>query len=170
MEGNTPFFSWRLVIYSIWPLPLVYPLQKSSSPDVIFIASRILFLATASSATADSFIISIVERKPSGRTHTLVDIISLRLDSLTSALLNGTRMAREAVVDLLKFAFNILTHYPKVQFYNTSIFPSTYASQLVDCERVVEIGSDDGGVRVMGEYWSDRLHGRVLRLAIQRHY
>ncbi|KAH9037625.1 guanine nucleotide exchange factor [Lactarius pseudohatsudake] len=118
-------------------------MEKSSSPDVIFIASRILFLATASSATADSFIISIVERKPSGRTHTLVDIISLRLDSLTSALLNGTRMAREAVVDLLKFAFNILTHYPK----------------LVDCERVVEMGSGDGGVRVMGEYWSDRLHG-----------
>ncbi|KAH9007276.1 guanine nucleotide exchange factor synembryn-domain-containing protein [Lactarius hatsudake] len=96
-------------------------MEKSSSPDVIFIASRILFLATASSATADS----------------------LRLDSLTSALLNGTRMAREAVVDLLKFAFNILTHYPK----------------LVDCERAVEIGSSDGSVRVMGEYWSDRLHG-----------
>ncbi|KAI9448470.1 guanine nucleotide exchange factor [Lactarius indigo] len=118
-------------------------MEKSSSPDVIFIASRILFLATASSATADSFIVSVVERKPPGRTLSLVDIISLRLDSLTSALLNGTRMAREAVVDLLKFAFNILTHYPK----------------LVDCERVVEIGSSDGGVRVMGEYWSDRLHG-----------
>ncbi|KAH9059374.1 guanine nucleotide exchange factor [Lactarius vividus] len=118
-------------------------MEKSSSPDVIFIASRILFLATASSATADSFIVSIVERKPPGRTYTLVDIIGLRLDSLTSALMNGTRMAREAVVDLLKFAFNILTHYPK----------------LVDCERVVEIGSSDGGVRVMGEYWSDRLHG-----------
>ncbi|KAH8999553.1 guanine nucleotide exchange factor [Lactarius akahatsu] len=112
-------------------------------PRYHFIASRILFLATASSATADSFIVSIVERKPSGRTHSLIDIIGLRLDSLTSALLNGTRMAREAVVDLLKFAFNILTHYPK----------------LVDCERVVEIGSGDGGVRVMGEYWSDRLHG-----------
>lgn len=118
-------------------------LEKSSSPDVIFLASRILFLATASSVTADSFIVSIVERKPSGRSLSLVDIMSLRLDSLTSALLNGTRMAREAVVDLLKFAFNVLTHYPK----------------LVDCERAVEIGSSDDDVKIMGEYWSDRLQG-----------
>lgn len=102
--------------------PFAYPHQKSSSPDVIFIASRILFLASASLASTDSFIVSIVERKPSGRALFLVDIICLRLESLTSALLNGTRMAREAVVDLLKFVFNILTHYPKVQFYNTSIF------------------------------------------------
>lgn len=119
----------------------VHLLEKSSSPDVIFIASRILFLASATPATSDSFIVSIVERKPSGRALFLVDIISLRLDSLTPELLNGTRMAREALVDLLKFTFNILTHYPK----------------LVDCEKVVEIGSGDGGVRVMGEYWSDRL-------------
>ena|SRR6266404_2809818 len=122
MAGNTPFFFWRLVIHNIWRLPFVYPFQKSSSPDVIFIASRILFLATASSATADSFIVSIVEQKPSGRTHTLVEIISLRLDSMTSAFLNGTRMAREALVDLLKFVFNVLTHYPKVQFCNRAIF------------------------------------------------
>ena len=91
-------------------------LQKSSSPDVVFIASRILFLATASSTTAGPFIVSIVERKPSGRAHSLVEILGLRLESLTTALLSGTKMAREAIVDLLKFAFNILTHYPKVCF------------------------------------------------------
>ncbi|KAI9507180.1 guanine nucleotide exchange factor, partial [Russula earlei] len=118
-------------------------LEKSSSPDVVFIASRILFLATASSLTSGSFIISIVERKPSVRTHSLVDIIGLRLESLIAALLSGTRMAREAIVDLLKFAFNILTHYPK----------------LVDCEKVVESGSSNEGPKVMGEYWSDRLDG-----------
>jgi len=95
-------------------------LQKSSSPDVVFIASRILFLATASSATAGSFIVSIVERKPSGRAHSLVDILGLRLESLTTALLSGTKMAREAIVDLLKFVFNILTHYPKVHFLLSS--------------------------------------------------
>ncbi|SRR5258708_4005108 len=81
---------------------------------MVFIASRILFLATASSATAGPFIVSIVERKPSRQAHSLVDIIGLRLDSLIPALLSGTKMAREAIVDLLKFTFNILTHYPKV--------------------------------------------------------
>lgn len=118
-------------------------LLESSSPDVVFIASRILFLATASSTTAGSFIVSIVERKPAGRAHSLVEILSLRLESLTTALLSGTKMAREAIVDLLKFSFNILTHYPK----------------LVECEKVVEIGSGDDNTKVMGEYWSDRLDG-----------
>ena len=75
-------------------------------------------------------------------------------------------MAREAVVDLLKFVFNILSHYPKVLFhkYDQSL---TYAFQLVDCEKVVEIGSGDGGARVMGEYWSDRLQPFVLRLPVR---
>lgn len=31
--------------------------------------------------------------------------------------------------------------------------------QLVECEKVVEIGSGDDNSRVMGEYWSDRLDG-----------
>ena len=108
-------------------------LQKSSSPDVVFIASRILFLATASSATAGSFIVSIVERKPSGRAHSLVEILSLRLESLTTALLSGTKMAREAIVDLLKFTFNILTHYPKVCFvlFSLSLSLICYSSSNV---------------------------------------
>ncbi|KAI0269433.1 guanine nucleotide exchange factor [Gloeopeniophorella convolvens] len=118
-------------------------LEKSSSPDVIFIASRILFLATASLATAGSFIASIVEQKPSGRVLSLVDTIALRLESLMTALLAGTKMAREAMIDLLKFTFNILTHYPK----------------LVDCEKITEVGASDDGPKVMGEYWSDRLDG-----------
>ncbi|KAI0250511.1 guanine nucleotide exchange factor [Lactifluus subvellereus] len=126
----------------------IFLLEKSSSPDVIFIASRILFLATASSITAGSFVVSIVERKPSGRVLSLVDIITFRLESLTTALLGGTRMAREAMVDLLKFAFNILTHYPK----------------LVDCEKIDEIGSSNDGAKVMGEYWSDRLDGLLSPL------
>ncbi|KAH9978248.1 guanine nucleotide exchange factor [Lactifluus volemus] len=104
-------------------------LEKSSVPDVIFIASRILFLATAA--------------KTVGRALSLVEIISVRLDALTTALLGGARMAREAMVDLLKFAFNILTHYPK----------------LVDCERIDDGGNSNEGSKVMGEYWSDRLDG-----------
>ena len=73
--------------------------------------------------TAGPFIISIVERKPSGRVHSLVEIIGLRLESLIPALLSGTRMAREAIIDLLKFTFNILTHYPKVINFPPLSFP-----------------------------------------------
>src|SRR6266852_9002744 len=116
-------------------------LQKSLSPDVVFIASRILFLATASSVTAGPFIISLVERKPSGRAHSLVEIIGLRLESLIPALLCGTRMAREAIADLLKFTFNILTHYPKVSVLLViSALNFSNIFQLVDCDNIGESG------------------------------
>lgn len=137
-------------------------LQKSTSPDVIFIASRILFLATASSVTAGPFIVSIVERKPSGRAHSLVEIIGLRLESLIPALFSGTRMAREAIVDLLKLTFNILTHYPKVcQVFAISALNLYNVFQLVDCENIGESGGSSDGSKVLGEYWSDRLDGFV---------
>lgn len=113
--------------------------------------------------TAGPFIISIVERKPSGRVHSLVEIIGLRLESLIPALLSGTRMAREAIVDLLKFTFNILTHYPKVINFPPLSFPFNFSNlfQLVDCEKVTESGSSNDSVKVMGECWSDRLDGFV---------
>ncbi len=137
-------------------------LQKSLSPDVVFIASRILFLATASSVTAGPFIISLVERKPSGRAHSLVEIIGLRLESLIPALLCGTRMAREAIADLLKFTFNILTHYPKVSVLLViSALNFSNIFQLVDCDNIGESGGSSDGAKVLGEYWSDRLDGFV---------
>ena len=136
--------------------------QKSPSPDVVFIASRILFLATASSVTAGPFIVSMVERKPSGRAHSLVEIIGLRLESLIPALLSSTKMAREAIVDLLKFAFNILTHYPKVcQVLAIPALNFSNIFQLVDCENIGESGGNGDVARVMGEHWSDRLDGFV---------
>ncbi|KAI0314738.1 guanine nucleotide exchange factor [Amylostereum chailletii] len=117
----------------------VVMLEKSSSPDLIFLASRILFLSTASSASAGDFIVKIIEQKPSSRTMAVVDIISLRLDSLVISLLGGAKMAREAMTDLLKFTYNIVAHYPKI----------------VDCEKVTDLGAGDG--KVLSEYWSDRL-------------
>jgi hypothetical protein len=112
--------------------------------------------------TAGPFIVSIVERKPSGRAHSLVEIIGLRLESLVPALLSGTRMAREAIVDLLKFTFNILTHYPKVcHVLATSALKFSNILQLVDCENIGESGGSSDGAKVLGEYWSDRLDGFV---------
>ena len=83
--------------------------QKSTAPDRVFILSRILFLATASGT---SYIQTMVETKHHGRT--LVEILGNKLDTMTTAVRNGTPNAKEAVTDLLKFIFNILVHYPKV--------------------------------------------------------
>ncbi|KAJ7131634.1 guanine nucleotide exchange factor [Mycena crocata] len=83
-------------------------LQKSTSPDQIFILSRILFLATVHPS---AFITSLVEEKRHG--NTVIDIIGGKLDLLITNLLSGTKMSREAMVDVLKFTFNILMHYPK---------------------------------------------------------
>ncbi|KAJ7717065.1 guanine nucleotide exchange factor [Mycena maculata] len=83
-------------------------LQKSTNPDQIFILARILFLATVH---ASPFLIALVEEKHHG--HTVIDVLAGKLDLLLVSLLSGTRMAKEAMVDILKFAFNILMHYPK---------------------------------------------------------
>ena len=53
-----------------------------------------------------------MEEKHHGRT--IADIIDAKLELLTTAILAGTKLAREAMSDLLKFAFNLLHHYPKV--------------------------------------------------------
>ncbi|KAK7466472.1 hypothetical protein VKT23_005193 [Stygiomarasmius scandens] len=105
-------------------------LEKATTPDQIFILSRILFLATASPS---SFVISLVEDKRHGRT--IVDIISLKLDAAMISILAGSKMAREAMTDLLKFTFNLLLHYPK----------------LVDC------APPTGDSKVMGDCWSPKL-------------
>ncbi|KAF7318027.1 hypothetical protein HMN09_00310000 [Mycena chlorophos] len=100
-------------------------LQKSTIPDQIFILSRILFLSTVHPS---SFITVLVEDK-----H-VVDIVSIKLDLLVSSLLVGTKMSKEAMVDVLKFTFNILMHYPK---------------------------SLDGGPegKIIGDSWSPKLDG-----------
>ncbi|KAJ7699660.1 guanine nucleotide exchange factor [Mycena rosella] len=105
-------------------------LQKSTNPDQIFTLSRILFLATVHPS---SFITALVEEKHHG--HTVIDIISGKLDLLVVSLLSGTKMAREAMVDVLKFTFNILMHYPKS----------------------LEGASAPDGTEVIGDNWSPKL-------------
>lgn len=53
-----------------------------------------------------------MEGKHNGRT--IVDILSSKLDLMTTAVRNGAPVSKEAMSDLLKFIFNILLHYPKV--------------------------------------------------------
>jgi hypothetical protein len=90
-------------------------LEKSTTPEQIFLASRILFLCTVSSAFSGAFIQSLVDEKHAGSSQTAIDIIGTKLDLLTSGIVTGVKMAREAMTDTLKFTFNLLVHYPKVR-------------------------------------------------------
>ncbi|KAF8907198.1 guanine nucleotide exchange factor [Mucidula mucida] len=112
-------------------------LDKSTTPDQIFILSRILFLATVS---GPALVISLVEDKRHGRT--VVDLISAKLDTLIISILSGTKLAREAMADLLKFTFNLLLHYPK----------------MVDAEPQ-NPGAGDNSHKVIGDVWSSNLDG-----------
>ncbi|KAL0566483.1 hypothetical protein V5O48_015531 [Marasmius crinis-equi] len=84
-------------------------LYKATDTEVIFVLSRILFLSTASPST---FLLSLVEDKRQG--HPITEIISTKLDVIMVRLLSGAKSARDAMTDLLKFAFNLLLHYPKL--------------------------------------------------------
>lgn len=96
-----------------WPHPTQRP-QKSGIPERIFLASRLLFLSTVSIFAAGELIKSLVESKPAGHPGNVIEIIGTKLDHLTRGILTGTKFAREAMTDLLKFTFNLLLHYPKV--------------------------------------------------------
>lgn len=112
-------------------------LGKANGPDEIFVLSRILFLCTASGT---SYIESIVEEKHHG--CTVVEIIAAKLDSLTVAIQSGTKTAREAMTDLLKFTFNLLLYYPKLS-----------ESEPQDSD------TPNDGEKVMGDFWSPKLDG-----------
>jgi len=115
-------------------------LVTSTTPDQIFLASRILFLCTASATSSESYIRTLVEDKHHGRS--IVDIISAKLDALMMSICSGTTMGREAMSDLLKFTFNLLVHYPKMTMNK--------ARDAKECS-----GNEDK--MVMGDCWNHRL-------------
>lgn len=57
-----------------------------------------------------------VDNKYNGRT--VVEIIGAKLDILLISIQTSTRMAKEAMTDVLKFTYNITHHYPKVCFFD----------------------------------------------------
>ncbi|KAI0938907.1 hypothetical protein AcV5_000476 [Taiwanofungus camphoratus] len=116
-------------------------LEKSTHPERIFLASRILFLATVSVASSAEFIKTVVEAKPPGHSSNIVEIIGTKLENLTRSVLGSAKLAREAMIDLLKFTFNLLLHYPKIVDDSASSDP-----------------------KVMGDCWSDRLDGLLYPL------
>jgi hypothetical protein len=80
----------------------------------------LLFLSTASSATAGDFIKDLVEGKVSKNGQNVVNILAQKLDALLSLVVLGTPMAREAMSEMLKFGFNVLCFYPRVMFSPSS--------------------------------------------------
>lgn len=88
--------------------------QKTTSPERIFLCSRLIFLTTVSMASSADYIRSLIEGKPPGHHSNIVEIIAAKLDSLTSSILGSEKMAREAMSELLKATFNLLLHYPRV--------------------------------------------------------
>ncbi|KAI0759715.1 guanine nucleotide exchange factor [Trametes elegans] len=112
-------------------------LEKSSNPERIFLASRLLFLSTVSILDAADFIRSLIDAKPPGHPANITEIIGVKLDVLTKGILTGVQFARQAMTDLLKFTFNLLLHYPKL----------------------VDDSNNKNEVKVMGDCWSDRLDG-----------
>ncbi|KAK0226916.1 guanine nucleotide exchange factor [Armillaria nabsnona] len=117
-------------------------LDKSTTPDQVFILSRILFLATVS---GPSWIVSLVEDHNHKR-RGIVDIIASKLDAMLVAIQAGTKLGREATADLLKFTFNLLLHYPK----------------MVDAEPQTPQAAD--GQKAMGDFWSPNLDGLLPSL------
>ncbi|KAF9651020.1 hypothetical protein BDM02DRAFT_3140078 [Thelephora ganbajun] len=88
--------------------------ENTTSPDLIFVTSRLLFLSTASSAIAGDFIQDLVEGKISKNGQNVVDILAPKLDALLPLIVLGTPMAREAMSEMLKFGFNVLCFYPRI--------------------------------------------------------
>jgi hypothetical protein len=84
-------------------------LAQTSEPDRVFLLCRTLFLSSLSSAGPEgAYVKRLVED------DAIITTVAARLDELAGALTAGTKMAREATSEVLKFAFNILHLYPRV--------------------------------------------------------
>lgn len=115
-------------------------LQKSSTPDQIFLLSRILLLNLAAGT---SFVRTLVEEGHNGRT--IVQIIDEKLDKLSSSILTSEKMASQAMSELLKVATALLLRYPRI-----------VGSEHEHMEVVV--GGNFGGL------WSPTLNGCALNV------
>ncbi|KAH8106337.1 guanine nucleotide exchange factor [Cristinia sonorae] len=132
---------------------MVILLERTTNPERIFLASRILFLASVSMASAAEFITSLVETKYPEQQAAIIDIIGLRLESLTTSILAGEKLAREAMTDLLKFTFNLLLHYPKIADDSETQLNEKGKGKSKEDDR-----------KVMGDCWNSKLDGVLVPL------
>lgn len=80
----------------------------------------------------------------------IVDIVGQKLDSLMWSLLSGQAMAKDAMVDILKFSFNLLLQYPR----------------MVDAEDKGKGKEDLLQSGNAGELWSSNLEKYVVKLVV----
>ncbi|OCH86040.1 hypothetical protein OBBRIDRAFT_797587 [Obba rivulosa] len=118
-------------------------LEKSTTPERLFLASRLLFLSTVSISASGDFIRSLVESRPPGHSGNIIEIIAGKLDVLSRSIQGSMKLSREAMTDLLKFTFNLLLHYPKI----------------VDESEGTPVKTGGDPAKVIGDCWSDRLDG-----------
>ncbi|KAF5355226.1 hypothetical protein D9758_005977 [Tetrapyrgos nigripes] len=116
-------------------------LHTTLNPDLIFVLSRVLWLATVSQ---NDFILTFVEdERVDGRAS--IEIIASKLETTLASFLEGAELGRDAMSELLKFTYNLLLHYPKM----TESEPQTSTSD---------------GAKIMGDFWSTKLDGVLLPL------
>ena len=72
-----------------------------------------MFFVTLSTTAAD-YLRTLIESKPPGHHHNIIEIISSKLDTLLTSILQSEKMAREAMSEILKLAWNLVTYYPRV--------------------------------------------------------
>lgn len=71
-----------------------------------------------STVSGPSYLVTLVDGKYNG--HTIIEILGVKLEWLKLAYRAGIPCAKEGLIDILKFTFNILLHYPKVRDWSSS--------------------------------------------------
>ncbi|KIO27746.1 hypothetical protein M407DRAFT_23051 [Tulasnella calospora MUT 4182] len=105
-------------------------MKRETAPDYVFLGARILFVATTQQS---DFIVKAVTSLGA------VDIVATKLDSLLGLMRAGRPMSKEAMIDTLKFAFNLLLQYPRMM------------------QAKAKEGQDDPANKpVLGDLWDDR--------------
>jgi hypothetical protein len=101
--------------------------------------------------------VTFVDSKYNGRT--VVDIISAKLDLLLISVQQSTRMAKEAMTDVLKFTYNVTHHYPKVCIPKLAIMVmGAQVAQAVQENPQSQAAVEDDK-KVLGDFWSSKLDG-----------
>ncbi|KAG8740642.1 hypothetical protein FRC10_004100 [Ceratobasidium sp. 414] len=82
------------------------PDQNETSPEYLFLASRLLFFMAH---TDGDFVSRVVKQ------HRLPSLLALRLETLATAVQNGAPMAKEALTDTLKLHFTVVSKYARLE-------------------------------------------------------
>ncbi|KAG9012293.1 hypothetical protein FRB94_006324 [Tulasnella sp. JGI-2019a] len=115
-------------------------LERETSPDYVFLCARVLFLSTVHQTP---FIIHAVESLGA------VAILANKLDGLLVDLQASRPMSKEAMIDALKYAFNLLLQYPRMKHAST-------AAETGNDTTTPPQSNGTAPKHVMGELWDEK--------------